>query len=77
MASKAVSFFDSALGKALKAGGYAFASSIAAFVVVQLQDQTGIVVDETVVLALFVGIANAVIYGSVKVVDETTPNLPK
>lgn len=77
MASKRVDFFESALGKAVKAGAYAFASSIVAFLVVQLREQTGIELDDTVVLAALVGVANTLIYGSVKVADKSTPNLPQ
>lgn len=73
---KAVSFFDSALGKAVKAGLYAFSSSLVTFLVVRLQDKTGIVLDETVVLAALVGLANSLIYGTVKVADPKVPNLP-
>lgn len=74
MASK-VSFFDSALGKALKAGGYAFVSSLAVFVAAQAKDQ-GIDIEPTALTSLVIGLANAVIYGAVKVVDKKTPNLP-
>lgn len=74
--NKKIEFFDSALGKAIKAGAYAFVSSLAVFIVGQLKDQTGIVVDDTLLVSALVGVANALIYGGVKVADETTPNLP-
>lgn len=73
---KTVAFFDSALGKALKAGGYAFISSLAVFVAVQVQEKTGIEMDSSVYVSLLVGLANSLIYGTVKVVDKSTPNLP-
>lgn len=76
MAAKSVSFFDSALGKALKAGGYAFVSSLAVFASAYLGDQ-GINLDAAAITSLLVGLANAVIYGAVKVADKSTPNLPK
>lgn len=76
MASK-VAFFDSALGKALKAGGYAFVSSLSVFVAAQLNDKTGVNIEPTTLVSLLIGLANAVIYGAVKVADKSTPNLPK
>lgn len=75
MASK-VSFFDSALGKALKAGGYAFVSSLAVFASTYLGDK-GVQIDSAAITSAAIGLINAAIYGAVKVADKKTHNLPK
>lgn len=76
MTEKKVAFFDSALGKAVKAGGYAFVSSLAVFVSGYLGDK-GINLDSAAITSLVVGLTNAAIYGAVKIADKNTPNLPQ